>query len=122
MAAAVPSKLSAVLIDLSGTLHIGKTALPGAAAALSRLRQAGLKARGAAHTTKHSITDRAPQSSLTDWDFTTSLACAQVRFVTNTTKESAARVVHNVQDLGFDIQQHEVRAVLCCAGLPLLCA
>ena len=29
--------ISAVLIDLSGTLHIGKTALPGAAAALAQL-------------------------------------------------------------------------------------
>lgn len=37
--------IRAVLIDLSGTLHIEKTAIPGAQAALQRLRDAGLKVK-----------------------------------------------------------------------------
>lgn len=38
-----PLRLTAVLVDLSGTLHVGASAIPGAAAALARLRQSGLK-------------------------------------------------------------------------------
>jgi hypothetical protein len=33
--------LRAVLIDLSGTLHVEKSAIPGAQAALQKLRDAG---------------------------------------------------------------------------------
>lgn len=35
----------------------------------------------------------------------------QLRFVTNTTKESISRVVGTVQQLGFDIQEQEVRVL-----------
>lgn len=37
--------IRAVLIDLSGTLHVEKVAIPGAQAALRRLRDAGLKVK-----------------------------------------------------------------------------
>jgi ribonucleotide monophosphatase NagD (HAD superfamily) len=37
--------LKAVLLDLSGTLHVGQTPTPGAVAALGRLRQAQLPLR-----------------------------------------------------------------------------
>ncbi|WIA39773.1 hypothetical protein OEZ86_005829 [Tetradesmus obliquus] len=67
--------LSAVLADLSGTLHVGGSALPGAAAALARLRQ---------------------HPSL------------EVRFVTNTTKDTTSNLVRLLQAMDFDIQQHEV--------------
>ena len=33
----------AALIDLNGTLHIGTREIPGSIAALSRLRQSGIK-------------------------------------------------------------------------------
>lgn len=36
-------RLSAVLIDLSGTLHVGSSEVPGAVQALQRLRQSQLK-------------------------------------------------------------------------------
>lgn len=67
--------LSAVLADLSGTLHVGGSALPGAAAALARLRQ---------------------HPSL------------EVRFVTNTTKDTTSNLVRLLQAMDFDIQQHQV--------------
>jgi hypothetical protein len=35
---------------------------------------------------------------------------SQVRFVTNTTKDTTANLVRLVQGLGFDIQEHEVGA------------
>ncbi|WIA19499.1 hypothetical protein OEZ85_004110 [Tetradesmus obliquus] len=71
----VLAMLSAVLADLSGTLHVGGSALPGAAAALARLRQ---------------------HPSL------------EVRFVTNTTKDTTSNLVRLLQAMDFDIQQHEV--------------
>lgn len=71
MSAASPCRqLSAVLIDLSGTLHIGKAALPGAATALAQLRQAGLQAstlcRHSAHTQRQIHTACASQSFCVD--------------------------------------------------------
>ncbi|KAG9093260.1 hypothetical protein FS749_014750 [Ceratobasidium sp. UAMH 11750] len=44
----------ALLIDLSGTLHIGKDALPGAVQALERLRQAHIPVRFCSNTSKES--------------------------------------------------------------------
>ncbi|CEL58241.1 Haloacid dehalogenase-like hydrolase domain-containing protein 2 OS=Bos taurus GN=HDHD2 PE=2 SV=1 [Rhizoctonia solani AG-1 IB] len=44
----------ALLIDLSGTLHIGKDALPGAVNALRRARQAGIPVRFCSNTSKES--------------------------------------------------------------------
>ncbi|XP_020780528.1 haloacid dehalogenase-like hydrolase domain-containing protein 2 [Boleophthalmus pectinirostris] len=46
--------LKAVLIDLSGTLHIEDTAVPGAQEALSRLRQAPVAIKFVTNTTKES--------------------------------------------------------------------
>ncbi|XP_060917257.1 haloacid dehalogenase-like hydrolase domain-containing protein 2 [Labrus mixtus] len=46
--------LKAVLIDLSGTLHIEDTAVPGAQDALNRLRQASLAVKFVTNTTKES--------------------------------------------------------------------
>ena len=37
--------LKAILLDLSGTLHVGSTPTPGAVAALGRLRRAQLPIR-----------------------------------------------------------------------------
>ncbi|KAG8752832.1 hypothetical protein FRC12_011777 [Ceratobasidium sp. 428] len=44
----------ALLIDLSGTIHIGKEALPGAVQALERLRQARIPVRFCSNTSKES--------------------------------------------------------------------
>ncbi|XP_033981905.1 haloacid dehalogenase-like hydrolase domain-containing protein 2 [Trematomus bernacchii] len=66
--------LKAVLIDLSGTLHIEDTAVPGAQDALNRLRQASV----------------------------------DVKFVTNTTKESKRSLVERLQRLDFHIQEKEI--------------
>ncbi|XP_068190298.1 haloacid dehalogenase-like hydrolase domain-containing protein 2 isoform X2 [Antennarius striatus] len=46
--------LKAVLIDLSGTLHIEDTAVPGAQEALDRLRQASVAVKFVTNTTKES--------------------------------------------------------------------
>ena len=46
--------LRALLIDLSGTLHIGSQATPRAAEALRRLRESGLPLRFLSNTTKQS--------------------------------------------------------------------
>ncbi|CAE6347325.1 unnamed protein product [Rhizoctonia solani] len=50
---AVPP-VRALLIDLSGTLHIGKDALPGAVNALRRVRQEGIPVRFCSNTSKES--------------------------------------------------------------------
>lgn len=50
--AAAMSPLRAALIDLAGVLHLGDTALPGAAAALQRLRDSGLALRFLTNTTR----------------------------------------------------------------------
>ncbi|CAB3378538.1 Hypothetical predicted protein [Cloeon dipterum] len=48
------NRIRAVLIDLSGTLHIDDTAIPGAVEALKRLRSSGIKVRFVTNTTKES--------------------------------------------------------------------
>ncbi|XP_014230124.1 haloacid dehalogenase-like hydrolase domain-containing protein 2 [Trichogramma pretiosum] len=67
-------KIKLVLIDLSGTLHIDNSVIPGAIEALKKLR--GLN--------------------------------AQVKFVTNTTKESKNILHTRLQTLGFDIKKDEI--------------
>ncbi|UMM35998.1 hypothetical protein L5515_008352 [Caenorhabditis briggsae] len=67
------SKITAVLIDLSGTLHIEDLAIPGSQAALELLRQ-------------H----------------------AQVKFVTNTTKESQSLLHRRMIKCGFNIEKNEI--------------
>jgi HAD superfamily hydrolase (TIGR01458 family) len=49
---ALPDSLEAVLIDLAGVLHIGDEAIPGAVAALQRLRDSGLALRFLTNTTR----------------------------------------------------------------------
>ncbi|XP_024870803.1 haloacid dehalogenase-like hydrolase domain-containing protein 2 [Temnothorax curvispinosus] len=49
-------QITTVLIDLSGTLHIDNTAIPGAVQALSRLRNANLSIKFVTNTTKESST------------------------------------------------------------------
>ncbi|KAL5480338.1 hypothetical protein ACEPAI_1608 [Sanghuangporus weigelae] len=46
--------IRALLVDLSGTLHIGSNAVPGAADALKRIRQAGIPVRFCSNTSKES--------------------------------------------------------------------
>ncbi|XP_059475848.1 haloacid dehalogenase-like hydrolase domain-containing protein 2 [Neocloeon triangulifer] len=60
-------KARAVLVDLSGTLHIDDTAIPGAVNALKRLRSSGLKVRFVTNTSKES--SRALHSRLLDLGF-----------------------------------------------------
>ena len=40
-----------VLIDLSGTVHVGDKAIPGAVEALARLRQSGIPVKQKKHVT-----------------------------------------------------------------------
>ncbi|KAI8913721.1 HAD-like domain-containing protein [Entophlyctis helioformis] len=49
------SRVRALLIDLSGTLHIDETPTPGAVAALARLRAANVPIRFVTNTTKESV-------------------------------------------------------------------
>nr|XP_061836900.1 haloacid dehalogenase-like hydrolase domain-containing protein 2 isoform X2 [Nerophis lumbriciformis] len=66
--------LKAVLVDLSGTLHVEDAAVPGAQDALHRLRQASV----------------------------------DVKFVTNTTKESKRNLLERLRGLNFDLQEKEI--------------
>lgn len=50
-----PPRIQAALIDLNGTLHVGDAAIPGAKAALQRLRDAGVAARFVTNTAKDTI-------------------------------------------------------------------
>jgi HAD superfamily hydrolase (TIGR01458 family) len=50
------SRIRAVLIDLSGTVHIGDTLIPGAADAIQRLRHAGHRVRFLTNTSTKSST------------------------------------------------------------------
>ena len=54
----LPAEPRAILIDLAGVLHIGDMAVPGAVAALARLRASGLPLRFLTNTT------RSPRSAL----------------------------------------------------------
>ena len=83
---AATKRIRGVLIDLSGTLHVGDTAIQGAAAALRRLRDGAGQAGGLA-----------------------------VRFVSNTTKEPAGALVARLRRLGFDVAPEEVYTSLTAA-------
>lgn len=48
----LPGSPKAVLIDLAGVLHVGDAAIPGAAAALKRLRASGIPLRFLTNTTR----------------------------------------------------------------------
>ncbi|GAA5903983.1 hypothetical protein JCM6882_003793 [Rhodosporidiobolus microsporus] len=48
------ARLRALLVDLSGTLHVDATPTPGAAAAVKRLREAGIVLRFVSNTSKES--------------------------------------------------------------------
>ncbi|XP_072755059.1 haloacid dehalogenase-like hydrolase domain-containing protein 2 [Anoplolepis gracilipes] len=52
--AIMTKQITTVLIDLSGTLHIDDTIIPGAVQALNRLRQANLSIKFVTNTTKES--------------------------------------------------------------------
>lgn len=56
----LPKRPRAVLIDLAGVLHVGDQAVPGAVAALDRLRDSGLPLRFLTNTT------RSPRSAILD--------------------------------------------------------
>ena len=49
--------IRAILIDLSGTLHVGSSSLPGAVSALQRLRDARIPFRFCSNTSKESTAD-----------------------------------------------------------------
>lgn len=48
------ARLRALLIDLSGTVHVGDAATPNAAQALDKLRKAGVALRFVSNTSKES--------------------------------------------------------------------
>lgn len=67
-------KLRSVLIDLSGTIHVEDTAIPGAVEALERLRKTNVN----------------------------------IKFVTNTTKESRRFLFERLSKLGFNIKLDDI--------------
>lgn len=74
-------RIRAVLVDLSGTIHVGDHAIPGAIEAISKLRQANFN----------------------------------IKFVTNTTKESLSALHSRLIKIGFDIQRHDIFSSLSAA-------
>jgi hypothetical protein len=75
-------RIRALLIDLSGTLHVGSTPTPGAVKALSRLRQHG-NATGAPNQ-----------------DYGTSIP---FRFCSNTSKEGRTELEQRMRSMGFEL-------------------
>ncbi|THH09960.1 hypothetical protein EW145_g1661 [Phellinidium pouzarii] len=72
-------KIRALLIDLSGTLHIGSSATPFAIDALKRIRETGI----------------------------------DIRFCSNTSKESAKDLRLRLRNIGFDVHDGELWTSLC---------
>ena len=69
--------IRALLIDLSGTLHVGSTPTPGAVESLARLRH---NSRGSDHG-----------------------ACIPFRFCSNTSKEGRRELEQRLRGMGFDL-------------------
>lgn len=82
--------IKAALVDLNGTLHIGNQPIPHSIAALKRLRDAGILVGCFFRYHYHAITH------------------IQVRFVSNTSKDTTAALVKQVQTIGFDIDPSHV--------------
>ena len=86
--------IKALLIDLSGTLHIGPTAIPGAVHAIERLREAKFPFKFwfvpfcLPHMTMSSDSNRFLSS--------------------NTSKESTAALINRLTEAGFTIHPKEV--------------
>ena len=76
----------AVLVDLSGTVHVGPALLPGAREAVDLLRES-----------------KVPSGTRTT--FTTQVP---FMFVTNNSKESAGRVVERLGAAGLQVAEREV--------------
>ncbi|KAJ8670741.1 hypothetical protein QAD02_002000 [Eretmocerus hayati] len=74
-------KVRSVLIDLSGTLHVDDSVIPGAVEAVARLRSSN----------------------------------TNIKFVTNTTKESKNVLYNRLVTLGFDIKKDEIFSSLAAA-------
>ncbi len=88
--------IKAALVDLNGTLHIGNQAIPNSIEALKRLRDAGILVCPYPPCTLHSSTTHLNPPLF------------QVRFVSNTSKDTTTALVTQVQALGFDIQPNHV--------------
>jgi len=73
--------VKAILIDLSGTLHVGNQVITQSIQAVAKLRSSRLS----------------------------------IHFITNTTKESKATLLHRLNGIGFDIQPEEVTTSLSAA-------
>ena len=95
-------KIRGVLIDLSGTLHIGDEAIPGARDALTRLRAAAAAAAAATTTTESTTASAAAAAG--------SGTGLVVRFLTNTSTMSIDRLLDHLNgtELGFGISPEEL--------------
>jgi ribonucleotide monophosphatase NagD (HAD superfamily) len=88
-------RLTGVLIDLSGTLHVGDTPIKGAVEAIDRLRRAGIPVCTVALVPR---THTHPQ--------------CQFRFCTNTTKEGKGSLQERLSRVGISAKEEEVGVVL----------
>ena len=89
-----PLKLRALLIDLNGTLHVGSKPTPGAVDALKRLRAAKIPF-------VFWYVERLEQLSSNEED-------ADAQTSSNSTKESTASLLGNLQTMGFEAEEREL--------------
>lgn len=89
--------LKAVLIDLSGTLHVEDTAVPGAQEALNRWESFRFLLTIVTSATSLQLNSPSCDSRLRQ-------ASVAVKFVTNTTKECKRALVERLRRLDFNVQ------------------
>ena len=79
--------IRAVLVDLSGTIHVGDMAVPGAVEAVGRLRHPSSPSSSAAPSSDNQREQAAPP--------------LQVRFLTNTSTKSSSDLLEQLRRIGF---------------------
>lgn len=111
--------LRAVLLDLDGVLYVGDAAVPGAADAVGRLRESGMRLRFVTNTTTHTRTATAAKLrrlgvELDDEELITPAALA-VRHCLERGHRRAALVMHEEVKADFSALEesdHDVDAVI----------
>lgn len=108
--------LKAVLVDLSGTLHVEDAAVPGAQEALKRLRDASLIIRFVTNTTKESKRDLLARLKKLEFDISEEEIFTSMIAARNLVKEKQVRPMLLVHDQALPdfkgIQTHDPNAVV----------
>lgn len=108
--------LKAVLVDLSGTLHVEDAAVPGAQEALKRLRAASVTVRFVTNTTKESKKDLLERLKKLEFDISEDEIFTSLTAARNLIKQKQIRPMLLVDDRALPdftgIQTHDPNAVV----------